>query len=1002
MKLINKLSFVFVVLLGLIPILWFIGKEGILINGVDTNFPLSPDLWFLRRLYVWNPIVNGGVDFSSSTAGLFFHLIQFVFYKFGLELQNVQILSLIFWFTSIIFSSFFLARIILPKKFLFQIIFVCFYSFNIYLFNTWENVKVANMSLVVAIPLALSTLILLKEGKISFQKAGLLSILSGVLVSGAGINPSYFIAFFFVLFLMFIVFLIIDLRIKNFYSRIREFLFISLIIILVNSFWILPTVNYISGNISSEMSIETIGFTNWVDSLSENTSLFNVFRLQGLWDWYAFDQVTGLPLYIPYALNYFHRLPFVLFSLLIPALAIFSFVFRRMDRNYLYLSFGFMLIIGIFLGAGTHQPTGNLFKWLLNNIPFFSLFRSPWYIFTPMIVVAISGLLSLLFYTLDEKFKISKFNLGRVFVWVFATLLIIGNFFYNYPLITGKIFRPTSKDSFFVSFPSYVFEAGNWLKNYDGGRIIGYPDDEIEKFRWGYRGVESILSLVSDSEILFSPLNAPNSEIASLIRLFYELANKGEIKAANSIALKLNVGTVFNKNDQESLSFPLLDELTSLPTEQFGEWDFISYLQEDTAEIKAVTEAYFGYPFRQGVELLEVVPSPSVMLNPLDTRVSQIPNIDSYASKTILAENLQRKDVLDFVTSAYKLSNRLTRRDMTSITFRLSVPESGIYKPIIENYDLESFGLGGQEWSVLLDGKEIIMRVRNTDDSFVYFEDLELTEGEHDLSIGIQSSNLIDENNYVTSVLGDFEIKDEDGEIFWSIQNKDDRDVESTFIVEPFDPFSFYLIRFDYKQIYGNYASVMISQKKKDNTLVKTQVETPPNYPEWNSINFYYQPVKTDSTLSVSLLAPQTKDPLGTKVFYDNLAVYKVFTNKAWFVKEEKSGFSSVEVDFERVSPTLYKGEVVRADSPHILVFSQNYSDDWVLQIKNKNLNKVEPLHFTANYYANAWYVNGVEEHYTFEIYYKPQKFFNTGLIISGITITLVLIFFISKKYLKR
>ena len=63
-------------LLGLTPLIWFYGKGSVFINGIDTNFPLDPWIWFQRRLYVWNSITNGGADFSSSTAGLFFHLIQ--------------------------------------------------------------------------------------------------------------------------------------------------------------------------------------------------------------------------------------------------------------------------------------------------------------------------------------------------------------------------------------------------------------------------------------------------------------------------------------------------------------------------------------------------------------------------------------------------------------------------------------------------------------------------------------------------------------------------------------------------------------------------------------------------------------------------------------------------------------------------------------------------------------------------------------------------------------
>src|SRR3990167_5382989 len=138
----------------LTPLVWFIGRDSsTIINGLDTNFPLDPLIWFGRRFFVWNNIVNAGSDFSSSISGLFFHLIQVVPYLIGLSLRWVQVISVIFWFSAIVISSFILARVIVPKSKWSQIIIVVIYSYNTYLFNTWENVKVSNLSLYASLPL---------------------------------------------------------------------------------------------------------------------------------------------------------------------------------------------------------------------------------------------------------------------------------------------------------------------------------------------------------------------------------------------------------------------------------------------------------------------------------------------------------------------------------------------------------------------------------------------------------------------------------------------------------------------------------------------------------------------------------------------------------------------------------------------------------------------------------------------------------------------------------
>src|SRR5258708_22248313 len=86
----------FLIVLSLTPIFWFLRRPGVIIDGVDTNFPLDPSIWFHRRFFVWTAVSNGGADFSASTAGTFFHFLQFLPFKLGLPLQFVELFSLLF------------------------------------------------------------------------------------------------------------------------------------------------------------------------------------------------------------------------------------------------------------------------------------------------------------------------------------------------------------------------------------------------------------------------------------------------------------------------------------------------------------------------------------------------------------------------------------------------------------------------------------------------------------------------------------------------------------------------------------------------------------------------------------------------------------------------------------------------------------------------------------------------------------------------------------------
>lgn len=989
------------ILLALTPIIWFLGKGNLLINGVDINFPLDPVSWFLRRFFVWNPIPNGGTDFSSSTAGLFFHFLQVIPYVIGFNLTQVQIISLVFWFLLIVFSAYLFARIILPKKYLLQILFVVLYSFNIYMFNSWENIKVANLSLVAAIPLVLSIVHLLHDKIISYKKAIFFSCFVGVIISGAGINPAYFISFFLILLLYFLADFLVHLKTDSIKSVVGNLVIVSVPIILINLFWILPTLNFILNNLSPSGSIDKLGFTNWVDSLSENTSLVNIFRLQGAWDWYAKDEITNQPLYIPYAVNYFYRLPFIAFSFLLPTLAFISFLFVNKNNRNLYVAFGSMLIVGVFLGVGTHLPTGIFFRWLLDHVPFFTLFRSPWYIFSPLVTLSYAGLICLFLYNFRTH-KMSYF-FNTAFILSVTVMLIIGNLIYSYPLITGKIFRPTRPDGFYINFPSYINDTKQWLANNVEGRVVGYPNDEIERFNWGYRGIDSILNLLVNKETLFSPLNAPDSPMAILIKNFYNHLKKGEWHGAENLITKMDATVLFEKKDQQSLSPPLPDKFRSFTSVSFGPWNFYQLQQtSENQKVHIISKPFFAYPYTpysEGAKIIGILGKDSIILNPEDSIVVKIPTLTKNSGRIILSRPSQGLDFNHFKLTPSVLSNRLISRDMTQTKFEFSAPEDGTYQPVLERYRLEDFGIDlSKELKIEIDGTDQAWKIDKISDTYVYFQPLKLIRGIHKVSVRLNIKNLIVGGSFEEGVKfekrdygegsGEYKIEETEGKKFLNIFNVNKADVSADFKINSFDPMAAYYVELEYRQIYGNNANVVIGQNNS-NTLVKAQVERLPNYPEWHVFSFFYEPVETQSEAKVILSAPFTADPLGTKILYDNLKVYKVFNNNLLFIKEVNSIPQSPVVEFQRRSPVLYEGSVKGSDTSHVLVFSESYSSFWQLQLLNMDGSKIDlkTPHFSVNIYANAWYIEGTPDSYKFKIYYKPQNFYWMGLSISALTL---------------
>jgi len=134
---------------------------------------------------------------------------------------------------------------------------------------------------------------------------------------------------------------------------------------------------------------------------------------------------------------------------------------------------------------------------------------------------------------------------------------------------------------------------------------------------------------------------------------------------------------------------------------------------------------------------------------------------------------------------------------------------------------------------------------------------------------------------------------------------------------------------------------------------------------------------------------------------------------------------------FKKINPTKYKIKIENATEPFYLTFSESYDPQWVIYINKdklqcnptinyENMNVVEcqkeskffeiedlirifdksfpeEKHFIVNGYANAWYIDpqnlDMNKDITVTIYYKPQTYFYIGLIITGLTLSWVMVY---------
>lgn len=636
------------------------------------------------------------------------------------------------------------------------------------------------------------------------------------------------------------------------------------------------------------------------------------------------------------------------------------------------------------MSAGTHPPTGIIFKWLLvKHLPFFSLFRSPWYIFTPLIILAYSGLTAIFLEKISAKF--AKTTL------LISAIIFVGNLVYCYPLLTGKIFRPAMVDNFYIHFPDYVFEAQAWLKSTEkllSGRVLSYPPDEIERFKWGYNGIDSIVSLLSSADVLFSPLNAPEFTTSSILQEVYHHLGNGDIEAAENLAGRMNVAVIFEKNDQGSLFFKLPDAVKKKKLTEFGLWSFYSFPAESKVQPKIYSSSttVSATPYVLAGKMLPLLSGGEVLVNPNDSMIMGKGNI-------ILAENSQVNELAKYERIANTTDSRITEKKLDEAVFSFKITDQGIYQPILERSKLDKFDI------------DFGLEVEKYTPSYVYFKPQFFDPGEHTISMHLRQRNLISGGDFESGEKfkrtndSIYKFEYDNGNTFLEITNKNKSAPEpaASFTVNEFDPALTYLIKVKYKRIFGNIPELDAIQSKGEVTY-QNIVEKFPIIPEWQNYSFFFKPVFTDSSLRINLLAPFISTSFGTRIQYDDLEVYPLFDNNLFLTKKTENEISP-KVEYTKISPVSYEGTVKGAKGDHIIVFSENYSPAWVWQsseIKNAK-------HFTANLYANAWYVENAPENYKFKLYYWPQNLRYIGILLLVVTLATVLAYLgYEKKFRKN
>jgi len=560
----NKVLFeiAFVILLGLTPILWFT-PPGYLITGADVGYPTNPSKRLIDRTYVWNPVFQAGSDKSVDTSTMPFTAIQSVFYVLSGDLVTSEMLTFIFWFTMVGVSMFLLMWQVFPELRVARSVAVSFYMFNFYQFYNWEIARIGEISGTIALPILLGIFVRCSRRR----KFGLLDVFITaaicLLTAGVGLQPPIFILIFATLFL----FLIVNsgLKLRNFVSDLKTFIFMVLIFLLVGAFWILPEINFVlTQNLTStSRAIEVfdpIPLLEWTSRRSTLLSVIRSFPRPVSLEWWGGEPYfPGLQ---PYVTD-----PFLIaLSFLPPILA---FAALLLNRKKIVAFFGLIAILGMWFSKGVHPPLGEIYKWIYLNVPGFWVYRAPWEKIALITVLAYAVMIGLTAQKIYEhsasvkrelpKPNFFKLDYRKMLGITFVGIIIVANITLNQSLLIGRCFpRPEERKSYppmHVKIPSYVFDAASWLNSIPHEfKIVTLPDDRVSVYDWGYAAPGDIIAvteLIEKGVVNRNYLEgtAPPRPFDELYRVYVKKLYSGQCSEAAAILGLLNVRYALQRND---------------------------------------------------------------------------------------------------------------------------------------------------------------------------------------------------------------------------------------------------------------------------------------------------------------------------------------------------------------------------------------------------------------------------------------------------------------------
>ena len=486
-KIYNNWPLIIILLFGLTPLLWY--KSGYIIaRGDYFPFWLNPLNTFFHSAFLWQP-ENGG----SPTIWSRYPVVGTIWYFFRslhISVPVIQITFIIFYFLGAGLAIYFLATTIYKKQRVIAFIASLFYMFNFYTLLRILHIGIGVSWTLVFLPLLLAFYVIIvknmKDSQNTTRNVIAFAFISTILTSFASINPPLLAIIFITWFFMFLYYFITEKAIRI--KIVRNLLALSIIVFLINIWWIIPFLTRLLPVISGSTIVGTvIDVTKW-EWTHSRASFLNLFWLNGHWSW--------RPKYFPYIDAYSN--PVLQFLVFIPMIIAFiGFLFKNGYRK-INLYFGIVILFLMFLAKGLHFPLGNINLFLYKYIPGFFLFREPFPKFYVILIIFLPLLIGSSCNSIIEYIRKTKSSYKNALSGIFTVFIIVNFLISTFPLLTGEVIPRESKIlpfSSYIRVPHYWYEIADYLNNKDEDfKLLITPEDDFYQmpYRWGYYGAGNL------------------------------------------------------------------------------------------------------------------------------------------------------------------------------------------------------------------------------------------------------------------------------------------------------------------------------------------------------------------------------------------------------------------------------------------------------------------------------------------------------------------------------